>query len=224
MDKKIARRINYIYKVNSLGKASIKSFFFDSTVFNVAILLLLIFICIYWYLHIGISISKKDWENKKCDPKYLYFSGFIKNEPDMNGMESTVHNFNNCISRGYKEAINEYNNELKNKYNEYKGEITYESNANNYYNNNIKINQKEKEEIIRDISLNISRDTTLTYNTLDNLGIYVDQLDQIMDYVYQYSKNYLTYLYTYYHKNDDLSRQEKVKNILDEHFDGPSFL
>ncbi len=225
MDEKIIRRVKYIYKINSFSKnKTINTSFFNSKIFNICVLLFLIFVCIYWYLHIGISISKKDWENKKCDPKYLYISGFIKNEPDMNGLESTVHNFNNCISRGYKEAIHEYNIDLKNKYNEYKGELTYEGNMNNYYKNNIKIKQNDNEDIIKDLSLNISRESTITYNTLDNLGIYVDQLDQIMNYVYQYSKNYLTYLYTYYHNHEDGSNQAKVKIILDKHFDGPSFL
>ena len=224
MIEQLNRRLNYIYKVNTFSKNTITSIFFDSTVFNVSILLFLIFLCIYLYLHIGISISKQDWENKKCDPKYLYYSGFIKNEPNMNGIESTIHNFNNCISRGYKEAINEYNNDLTNKYNDYKGEIVYEGDINSYYRKNIKINQNNDEDIIKDLSLNISRDSTLTYNTLDNLGIYVDQLDQIMDYVYQYSKNYLSYLYAYYQNGGNIEEQEKVKNILDKHFEGPSFL
>ena len=113
---------------------------------------------------------------------------------------------------------------MTNKYNDYKGEIVYEGDINSYYRENIKINQNNDEDIIKDLSLNISRESTLTYNTLDNLGIYVDQLDQIMDYVYQYSKNYLSYLYAYYQNGGNIEEQEKVKNILDKHFEGPSFL
>ena len=73
-------------------------------------------------------------------------------------------------------------------------------------------------------STKLTRNSTLTYNYLRNIGIYLDQFDMFLGYINTYVKNYLTYLYLG-HKSDDASstKATKVKKILDKYFDGPSF-
>ena len=86
---------------------------------------------------------------------------------------------------------------------------------------------------IKDVSEDNMIQRTVAYGKLGVLGVYMDQLDQLLDYVFKYSKNYLTYLYLHRlnkyenasetSKDDEFDKTEKVKQILDEHFDGPAF-
>ena len=49
------------------------------------------------------------------------------------------------------------------------------------------------DEIQNDVSFNSDLSGTYVYTSIKNSGIYVDQLNQLINYVGQYIKQYLTY-------------------------------
>ena len=94
-------------------------------------------------------------------------------------------------------------------------------------NEKLKINIEDIQNNI-DSSLNLTVNSTLTYNHLRNIGLYLDQFDMLLNYINTYAKNYFTYLYLHHTKYDDVNsgdytKSGKVKKILDKYFDGPSF-
>lgn len=44
-----------------------------------------------------IHIDFKDWNIQKCNPKYIFYSGYIKSNPNSTAYDSTLDNFNDCI-------------------------------------------------------------------------------------------------------------------------------
>jgi hypothetical protein len=65
------------------------------------ILFLISIIIIFIYLiKIEISSNGKNWETNKCSSKYVFFSGFLKNDGDAS--KTTYTNFNECIDRALK--------------------------------------------------------------------------------------------------------------------------
>lgn len=217
-----------LQKIYKLGVTN-SSIIFSNEFANFIIFMFFMFIIIYWYLHNQIAYSRTDWNKLKCDPKYLFISGYIKPEGTMTSAETTDHNYKQCISRGYKSYINE----LKNEY--YYEDI----NRNKILNNEKELydvmfkNKNKKHETINvdieklqnniDSSLNLTGNSSLTYNHLRNIGLYLDQFDMLLNYINTYVKNYLTYLYLHHNENNNNVKSGKVKNILDKYFDGPSF-
>lgn len=45
----------------------------------------------------------QDWNKQKCNPEYLFYSGYIKTNPNSSPFESTKDNFNDCIIQYGKE-------------------------------------------------------------------------------------------------------------------------
>ena len=229
MDDKLNYSIKKIYKLG----ASNNSVLFSSEFFNFLVFLFFLFIILYWYLHNQISYTKANWEDYKCDPKYIYFSGYIKPEGTMTSSETTYHNYKDCISRGYKKYINELKNELYYEDENRKNDILFEKNIYDVVFKKQKKNNKLNEEQIKEINTklrenpqNLTPTSTFTYNYLKNLGVYLDQFDMLLNYVNEYIKNYLTYLHLSHRGKQTASGNDNaghVKDILDKYFDGPSF-
>ena len=234
-----------IYKIqkgkNTFGDSSL----FNSYSLNIIIFVFMIILCYFFYARINITQSFKNWNVEKCNPKYFYFSGYIKPEKNMTSFESTLHNFRDCLSNGYVEAIKEFENEMNIDYKDKEKRFFFEYGKNKKYKKNNDIVQDDAKVIvdllgdeIDDISLNNSSRRIFMYNKLGVLGVYIDQLDELINYIFKYSKNYLTYLYFYRLKDymdkkqsdstDEIEKEEsknklsKVKKILDDHFDGPN--
>ena len=61
------------------------------------IILVSVIIIIIYLIRIEISSNGKNWEINKCSSKYVFFSGFLKNDGDAS--KTTFDNFNECIKR-----------------------------------------------------------------------------------------------------------------------------
>jgi hypothetical protein len=62
------------------------------------LLFLIAIIIIFMYLvKIEISSNGNKWETNKCSSKYVFFSGFLKNNGDAS--KTTYDNFNECVDR-----------------------------------------------------------------------------------------------------------------------------
>lgn len=216
-------RINYVYKLNTSKTYFSDYTFMDNYIYAFVLLLLMGFCILYWYIHVEMLRNKASWESIKCDPKLLYISGYINPEPNMNSYDSTIYNYNDCITRGYKDVIDHMKRERSDAHKANIDYLSSENNKDSKTSSKIFQQQKQNENIINDLSLNITDEEVLVYNQIQNIGIYMDQLDRVIDYVSTYTKNYLSYLYLTHLKNKEETKASKVKTILDEHFDGPSF-
>ena len=133
--------------------------------------------------------------------------------------------------------IRDFKNEMNMDINVKGGKFIFEDGINKKLHEEHTDVQNDTEEIlhsmgedVRDVDEDNMIQRTVAYSKIGVLGVYMDQLDQLLDYVFKYSKNYLTYLYLhrltkYQNTNstDDFNKTEKVKKILDDHFDGPAF-
>lgn len=230
MDNKLNISIQKIYKLGVTNN----NVLFSNEFSTFLVILFFMIIIIYWYLHNQIAFSESNWEKLKCDPKYIYFSGYIKPEGTMTAAETTDYNYRKCISRGYKQYINDLKNEylldddnrrnlLRNEKELYDFVFKNEKNKHNKLN----IDIEELQNILNNNNPSkLTVNSTLTYNYLRNIGLYLDQFDMFLGYINTYVKNYLTYLYLGHNSNDNLASNTKasnVKTILDKYFDGPSF-
>ena len=61
------------------------------------IILVAVIIIIIYLIKIEVSSNGKNWEINKCSSKYVFFSGFLKNDGDAG--KTTFDNFNECVKR-----------------------------------------------------------------------------------------------------------------------------
>jgi hypothetical protein len=216
----MTNKFNAIYELN---KNNFNMNFFDySSLFHVVLFTLVMFI-IYWYIRVQVSQDKFDWENRKCDPIYMYFSGYLNPETDQSGYETTLNIYNDCVTRGYKNAIGMIGDEQNIQLNSHGSLLMKERDVYNDLFDNYQEKQDISKEMINDLSLNLTKDSTIAYNYLLHLGTYVDQLNKMMDYVSNYARNYLTYLYMFHLKNNNTIKMNNVGTLLNKYFDGPTF-
>ena len=72
-------------------------FSFDYNFFPWIIVLVSLSIIFIYLVKIEINSNGNNWEKNKCSSKYVFFSGFMKN--DGNPLKQTLSNFNDCIQR-----------------------------------------------------------------------------------------------------------------------------
>ena len=230
MNDKLKYSIEKIYKLGVSNNNN--NYFFNKGTFDFIIFMIFLFIILYWYLHNQISYAKTDWEDYKCDPKYMYLSGYIKPEGTMTSSETTYHNYKQCISRGYKQYINELKNNMNYEDKNRRNNITFEKNIYDVVFKEKKKNNKLNDETINEINekiqnyskTNLTKGSMFSYNYLKNIGVYLDQFDLLLNYINTYVKNYLTYKHLELKGNTtSLEKAGNVKNLLDKYFDGPSF-
>lgn len=199
------------------------SIFQDSFFMNLAILIFLIFICVYLHIKTQITVNSTVWNTMKCDPRYLYISGFLKNDSGRGPMFETIKNYKDCTNQSVTSVINNLKQEMTfNKHNQDNKLLNNKMFYDILYDDNRKDIKNQKNDVIDDFDIDLGLDTTNAayYLQLKNLGIYVDQMDAAMNYVYEYMRGYLSFLFLKYQKDGDLDNQEKIKVLLDEHFDG----
>lgn len=88
-------KINDLEKIYYVQKIKIKYETNDFTQYFILIFFLLIILILYINLTLNIDFSS--WELTKCSPRYLFVSGYIKQNPGYNSSDSTVMNFWDCL-------------------------------------------------------------------------------------------------------------------------------
>ena len=159
------------------------------------VVLLLFFlggVIIILYTRLFLGIEFENWEIQKCNPKYIFYSGYIKQNPDSSSFHSTVDNFNECIVK--------FNNQKNNKFSQVlqqnKAEHMYRTNETvNTYNKlsrekilqlQKKVNSKNNEFKLQIENVKESRETSDLQNELNKLNV-------IMSDIQEYAHSYLTY-------------------------------
>ena len=87
---------------------------------------------------------------------------------------------------------------------------------------NLSDTKEDEENLIQDISLDLglTTDSAAYYTYLKNLGLYVDQMDSVFNYINEYFKGYLSYLFIYFSKKGNDTGMKQVRYLLDTHYDG----
>ena len=91
--------------LNEQIKGSMDLIFFNKLIpqnfgdYIISFTILLIFFIIYsrQYILNFFEVAKSDWENYKCDPRVMPYSGYIKKNENSTEFISTGDNFNECI-------------------------------------------------------------------------------------------------------------------------------
>jgi len=93
-----------IFKKMETNEWIIQTMFFSS---------ILIIIIMILYARLFASVDFKNWEIQKCNPKYIFYSGYIKNNSNTDALTSTVDNFNECIVKFNSQSDNTFSKLLE---------------------------------------------------------------------------------------------------------------
>lgn len=83
-----------------------------------AIGIIAIMVAVNFVFYESMFLTDKLWKTKKCNSKYLFFSGYIKRNPDRTSFQSSTDNFMDCVDQYNKNNIsNSIVNNLENQNN-----------------------------------------------------------------------------------------------------------
>lgn len=233
----IQSKLNIAYKINSGSSINfMKNRDIDSYTLNIIILFISSIYVIYLYVKSHITIDMKYWNIMKCDPKYLFFSGYIKKEPGLTSLETTMSNFGTCTTKFAKEVNHQTLNETLKIDSEkmYKEASKMINNRNEGKKDNFSKDMQDFADISNNLNNQLSENQKTIEKSLKSSGIYIDYYNKIVDYFREYIKNYMTYVlisYTrLYHKARQEGNHEKsqeylktiitIRNLLQQHFGG----
>lgn len=90
-------QINTTEKIIKIVKKIGQDISNEYNLFPFIIIICSVAIIILYLIKIELNSNGTNWEKNKCSSKYIFFSGLIKNNG--NGMEQSLINFNECITR-----------------------------------------------------------------------------------------------------------------------------
>tara|TARA_A100001011_G_C14321211_1_gene850750 strand:+ start:9974 stop:10777 length:804 start_codon:yes stop_codon:yes gene_type:complete len=155
-----------------------------------ALFLLALIVILYTRLFITIEFEK--WDVQKCNPKYIFYSGYIKQNPNSSSLSSTIDNFNECIVK--------FNNQTDNQFSKILETNTTENLRKNdeLVNNHVKISSQKALDLQRKINLKnqefqIKLENVKTLRETDGLQNEINKLQDIIRNIKEYAHSYLTY-------------------------------
>lgn len=228
--------LDLVYQTNNYSFFAFDDFY-ESYSFNIFIILCFVMLSIYLLIKIELTIFRKNWNDLKCHPKYLYISGFIQQEGNLGPIYSTFYNYNKCIEKGVTSTMNEMDAESQYHTNHQIQQIDEKNksiiqNYNKHKRNIDELQNKMKvEEILEKLDMTIDSNSANYYSQLKQIGVYIDQIDASFHYFYEYIRNYLTYLYYFFKKKESenqgdesqttyATKASNVLKLLNTHFDG----
>lgn len=174
--------------------------FIDEYSKNIFIVLIIVIGIFIFYLKIHVNMDIKDWNVKKCNPKYLFFSGYVYNDTSLSNSDATINNFIDCtnkISEGKNNVIidnilGKTVKNIKNKVINFDKRLKKKQKETDKYLNNL---EKDINYIsLDDDVINSNIENEVEFNTILNSGIYIDHLNKYIKYIINYMKQSLTYL------------------------------
>jgi len=155
------------------------------------LLVILLFTSLILETRILFNIDVQQWKNEKCNPKYLFFSGFIKKNDGSTALESTQDNFNECMVRyaenKFEKSIDQKNEEQMKNANE-----------------NIRDNIKQREILLNERRKKINGDEKVialradviskkNNSSMENVQLQILEMNNIISDFKEYLHSYLTY-------------------------------
>ena len=178
----------YNKELSALSPSHSNSNYFD--VILVVLFILSIVTILYTRLFFG--IASDNWEVAKCNPKYIFYSGYIKQNPNSNSFHSTVDNFNDCIVKFNNQKNGQFSKILEENKLEH---LQRSDNAVNTHNKlsrervlqlQRQVNAKNEEFKLQIENVEQSRNTSALQNE-------IDKLNAIISDIKEYAHTYLTY-------------------------------
>lgn len=145
------------------------------------------------YSRLFIHIDFENWEVQKCNPKYIFYSGYIKKNTNSDSMTSTIDNFNDCIIKYNQRNSNNSFQKLLEK----KAQEDAENNKNIVNDYNLKSTQKIM-KYKRDLDeknkyFNSKINDLESLNTTREVKDEMKKLNEIIEDIREYAHSYLTY-------------------------------
>lgn len=200
MDSNKILYISKIYKDHIIHRSS------NSKLMIYLVLFAFVILFVYYFIDVNRKNILLDWENNRCNPKYMFISGYIKNDTD-NNIQYTYDNFLECTNRNEriketKKIIHKTDKSMFETIDKlYDIEQTTENSASDIINsqiNDISINY-----------LNVENNKKNVYNKMDLLydqhkkiynitEMYINRFIFVIDYIFKYISNVFEYnLYNY---------------------------
>ena len=206
---------------------------------NIFIVFFFIILILFLYVKNNVKVDEKNWDIQKCNPKYLFFSGYIRRNPNETAYNSTLNNFYECTGNLVKGTNQEFvNQSMKNKFKSFQKDLmTFDDNqkrSNQQISRDLneRVNDIEAQLDIMSDDISMSVATVNKYTFLKNFGLYVDQYNAYIDFIQKYIKHKLTYKMLGHaaecydetggctETSEEYKKAIKYKNILDAHFGG----
>tara|TARA_B110000008_G_scaffold102907_1_gene105845 strand:- start:1678 stop:2454 length:777 start_codon:yes stop_codon:yes gene_type:complete len=215
----------------------------DQYTFNIIFLFLVVLGILFFYIKINVTVDSKNWDVEKCNPKYLFYSGYLNNDTPLSNYDATLNNFIECTTNiaesGNSYTISKSLGKVASSFESEFMDISKVSSQNQQalaseLEKNAQDISAQFDSLQNDISYNMDSSTTMTYSLLENVGLYVDQLNALMGYISAYMKKYLTYRMMQFanrcmtgtsecnSENSDYQNAIKIKNVLDSYYGGTS--
>lgn len=156
----------------------------------VAFFLLAVIVILYTRLFLGIDFEH--WDIQKCNPKYIFYSGYIKKNPNSSALKSTSDNFKECILRFNNQKDSEFSKILeKSRLEQYQAN---EELVNNYkqlskervLNLQRKVNTKNKQ-------FQLQIENIKNSSAVGQVQTEIDKLNSTIQDIKEYAHSYLTY-------------------------------
>ena len=167
---------------------------------NIFIVFFFIILILFLYVKNNVKVDEKNWDIQKCNPKYLFFSGYIRRNPNETAYNSTLNNFYECTGNLVKGTNQEFiNQSMKNKFKSFQKDLmTFDDNqkrSNQQISRDLneRVNDIEDQLDIMSDDISMSVATVNKYTFLKNFGLYVDQYNAYIDFIQKYIKHKLTY-------------------------------
>ncbi len=207
-EKNIIKNIFVLYKNNKISSQNSYMFFY----------IIIIFIVLFIYLMIEYNRQSilLDWNNNRCNPKYMFMAGFIQKDVK-DGVQYTYDNFLECtqrskvISDGIKKVNSTNDNLINTAYDIYNDGMIKKDDI-----------DREIEKLNKD-SINNEQKFTNISNTMDLIytqhqriynimNMYVTRLTFVIKNIYDYIGNVLLYkIYNHKKKMDIDNFHNEIK-------------
>ena len=215
---RIFSNLNTLY-----NRVSLTSLFVNHDWFHYAIFFLFLFLILFLSIKIEVAYDGRNWRTMKCKPKYVFFSGFLKNDGNNTAIEETIKNYADCTTQSANKVVQAlHGDQILDEQNKKSFMMKNRNILKSVKEMNLSDTKEDEENLIQDISLDLglTTDSAAYYTYLKNLGLYVDQMDSVFNYINEYFKGYLSYLFIHFQKNNNDAGMKQVRYLLDTHYDG----
>ena len=150
-----------------------KSALFADKITALFILIIIFFGIFILETRILFNIDVHEWNIEKCNPKYLFFSGFIRRNENSTSFESTQDNLVECIAQYSRKSGNNFEKRMNDENDKKVNNII----TTNVYGNNSPVNLAAGEKVTqKDISINYS---FIEYTALEELGVEKNEIEDL---------------------------------------------
>lgn len=234
----------YINKLYSIPRFQFTTGSPTEYTWNIIVISIVLIVILFLYIQNNVNVDMKNWNVVKCTPKYIFFSGYLHNDnPSLSASETTIKNFFECTNKYATGTSDSLGGDLEHVFNGAKNSLMQFDQENVNKNTT---HRSEMEHRAMDISaqldaletkvqFSLDASSTVVYSELKNIGLYVDQLNQYMNYIGAYVKQYLSYKMMTHANNcmsdttqtcdsdhKDYQKALRIKEVLNTYYGGNS--